>query len=250
MRLVRTGIVQLQRRTIARVKRLFAVRNLIVAAVLLLVSFTAYHQLKIRREQLTRAEVDRLSKAGIAALQAGEIQDADEHFSQAVAWMTRTKQVDTDWDITRHIAAETNSACRMLQEPLDATLTFVAGDLNGRQRLIAGKGLMLDVVVTSTDDGGWTCDFVAFVNDETVAVRFPRESLYSDASFSVPTRVILLARIESLTKDEQGWVLKFSPQSVVLMTQPTLLSYLNMADKESQDLVMQQARIFHTSDAE
>lgn len=243
IRLARAGVARFRKRTAARVKQLFAVQNLVIVAVVLLISFTAYRQLKIRSEQLTRAEVDRLSRAGMVALQEGDIPQADEELSQAVAWMTRTKQAQRDWEATRHISAETSAACRMLQEPLDMALTFVAGDMNGRQSQIAGKGLLLDVVVTSSGDGGWSCDLVAFVNNDVVPIRFPRESLYSASSFSSPTRVLVFARLSSLRKNDREWVLSFEPRSVVLITQPSLLAYLGVADKESQDLVKQQVKV-------
>ncbi|MBX9655743.1 hypothetical protein K2Y11_19170 [bacterium] len=243
LRLARAGVARFRKGTAARVKRLFAIRNLVIVAVLLIVSFTAYRQLKIRSEQLTRAEVDRLSHAGMIALEAGEIPDAEEKLSQAVAWMNHTKQPEQDWEAIRHVAAETNAACRMLQQPLDMALTFVAGDMSGRQSQIAGKGLLLDVVVTSTDDGGWSCDLVTFVNNEVVPIRFPRESLYRESSFSAPTRVLLFARLSSLQKTDREWSLSFEPKSVVLITQASLLAYLGVADKESQDLVKQQVKV-------
>jgi len=248
MRLVRAGMSRFRHRTVARLKQIFAVRNLIIVAVILLVSFTAYRQLKIRSELLTRSEVERLSNAGTAALEAGDIPEADKMLSQAVAWMSRTNQPDPDWEVIRHTAEETKSASRMLLEPLDTTLSFVASDPSGRQKFIGDKGIVLDLVVTPTEEGGWGSDFVAFAKNEPVAVAFPRESLYREISFSAPTRVLVLARLDSLSRNEQGWQLSFVPHSVVMMTQPSLLSSLKISDRETQDLVKQQARILHASE--
>ena len=240
-RLAQQRITRSRRQWGLRLKRWFAVRNLILVGVVGLVVFTVIRQIQLRSDRLGREEIQRLSKEGMLALEKGEMAEADQLLHRALQLMNRTKPFDPEWKPFEHAAIEAEAAARLLGEPLDTTLTFIAEDLKGRQNFIASKGIVFDTLVTPRDDGGFTADAVAFVKDEPVSILFAKPTRADASAFNTPTRVFILARMSSLTHDAEGWHLNFVPGSAALITQPAILDYLGLGnDPELRELVKRQ----------
>jgi phage FluMu protein Com len=192
------------------------------------------------QERLERAE--RLLVDGNFRLAAIELGKPDTPANAAPKLRNRWRQV----------FRESSILADLLPEPLEEVLQHAAASGKDEWYAVfahryADKAMLLDIVVSRAATGKLTTNYQWILGDEPIRVEMDELQLLQSVNLEKPRRVILGARLASVRLEAPGpgWVVRFHPQSGVLLTNAQAAGWVCPAlrDAESVELLNKQRRL-------
>lgn len=184
-------------------------------------------------EQYTQTQMSatamRSGQQGLAALAEGDLTKAQKELSRAATLLANLKQPLQDQRTYLQAAKETELTAslpaRSLQEILrEATM---AADPS---TVLGDRSFLYEGTLLFADSGRLAPITVGRIGEESIHLDLAGIPLFEPEFVHEGTRVLFGAKMLTLRKGDQEWILEVAPDSAAWITHPALLKYLGLAD--------------------
>jgi hypothetical protein len=201
--------------------------------------WTGERQLRHFRDRQQAEQRERLGREGLDAVERGDFERADRIFEpiRATLDITSTGQGGA----YAAAAREANVLANMLLDPLDRTLALVAKAPAADRAQRLGQGVVWESALIFTEQGEVELDTRAFVHERPVRIRLGSVEQARNAGIDRPGRWLIGGRLGSLQLEQNEWVLRVDPSTLIPLWHEQALEVLGLSeDAELRQQLSQQ----------